>query len=91
MRIEIEVRTRLELEEAITFGAQHLLLDNLTPLEAAEWVRFVDKRATTELSGGMKLETLRDYATAGADYISVGALTHSAVAVDINFRVALET
>lgn len=90
VRIEIEVRTRLELEEALTFGAQHLLLDNLTPLEAAEWVRFVNKRATTELSGGMKLETLRDYATAGADYISVGALTHSAVAVDINFRVALE-
>ncbi|MBM3754190.1 MAG: carboxylating nicotinate-nucleotide diphosphorylase [Acidobacteria bacterium] len=90
VRIEIEVRTRLELEEALTFGAQHLLLDNLTPSEAAEWVRFINKRATTELSGGMKLETLRDYATAGADYISVGALTHSAVAVDINFRVALE-
>lgn len=91
VRIEIEVRTRLELEEALTFGAQHLLLDNLTPLEAAEWVRFVNKRATTELSGGMKLETLRDYATAGADFISVGALTHSAVAVDINFRVAIES
>lgn len=91
VRIEIEVRTRLELEEALTFGAQHLLLDNLTPSEAADWVRFINKRATTELSGGMKLETLRDYATAGADYISVGALTHSAVAVDINFRVAIES
>jgi len=91
VRIEIEVRTRLELEEALTFGAQHLLLDNLTPPEAADWVRFINKRATTELSGGMRLETLRDYATAGADFISVGALTHSAVAVDINFRVALES
>ncbi|MBM3786542.1 MAG: carboxylating nicotinate-nucleotide diphosphorylase [Acidobacteria bacterium] len=91
VRIEIEVRTHAELEEALTFGAEHLLLDNLTPAEAAEWVRFVRGRATTELSGGMKLEHLREYAVAGADFISVGALTHSAVAVDINFRVSLET
>jgi nicotinate-nucleotide pyrophosphorylase (carboxylating) len=44
-----------------------------------------------ELSGGMRLEKLREYASTGADYISVGALTHSSVAVDINFRVSLET
>jgi len=91
VEIEIEVRTRLELEEALTFGADHLLLDNLTPDEAAEWIAFIAGRATVELSGGMRLEKLREYATTGADYISVGALTHSAVAVDINFRVSLET
>ncbi len=90
VRIEIEVRTRLELEEALTFGAEHLLLDNLTPVEAAEWIRIINKRATVELSGGMRLEMLRDYAVTGPDYISVGALTHSAVAVDINFRLQLE-
>jgi nicotinate-nucleotide pyrophosphorylase (carboxylating) len=90
VRIEIEVRTRGELEEALTFGAQHLLLDNLTPQEAAEWIRVINKRAAVELSGGMRLEKLRDYALAGPDFISVGALTHSAVAVDINFRLHLE-
>lgn len=90
VRIEIEVRTRLELEEALTFGAEHLLLDNLTPEEAAEWIRIINKRATVELSGGMRLEKLRDYAVTGPDFISIGALTHSAVAVDINFRLQLE-
>ena len=90
LRIEIEVRTRAELEEALGSGAQHMLLDNLTPAEAAEWIRFVNKRATVELSGGMRLDKLRDYAVAGPDFISVGALTHSAVAVDVNFRLQLE-
>lgn len=91
MRIEIEVRTRLELEEALTFGAEHLLLDNLTPEQASEWIRVINKRATVELSGGMRLEKLRDYAVTGPDFISVGALTHSAVAVDVNFRLQLES
>lgn len=90
LRIEIEVRTRAELEEALAFGAQHLLLDNLSPAEAAEWIRFINKRATVELSGGMRLDKLRDYAVSGPDFISVGALTHSAVAVDLNFRLYLE-
>jgi nicotinate-nucleotide pyrophosphorylase (carboxylating) len=90
MRIEVEVRTREELQEALTFGAEHLLLDNLSPQEAADWIRLIDGRARVELSGGMRLERLREYAFIGADYISIGALTHSAVAVDINFRVSLE-
>ena len=89
--VEIEVRTRGELEDALTFGANHLLLDNLTPDEASDWIRFIAGRATVELSGGMRLEKLREYASTGADFISVGALTHSAISVDINFRVALET
>ncbi|MGH9614117.1 MAG: carboxylating nicotinate-nucleotide diphosphorylase, partial [Bryobacteraceae bacterium] len=88
--VEIEVRTRKELEEALAFGAKHLLFDNLTPDEAADWVCFVKKNATVEISGGITLETVRAYAEAGADFISVGALTHSARAVDINFRIALE-
>ena len=89
--VEIEVRTRGELEDALTFGANHLLLDNLTPDEASDWIRFIAGRATVELSGGMRLEKLREYASTGADFISVGALTHSATSVDINFRVSLET
>ena len=87
--IEIEVRTWEEMEEALGAGAQDLLLDNLTPAEAARWVTHIAGRAKTELSGGMRLETIRAYAEAGADFISVGAITHSAVAVDIHFRLNL--
>ncbi len=87
--VEIEVRTRAELEEALAWGATHLLLDNLTPSEAQEWVLHIAGRAKVELSGGITLETVRAYAATGADFVSCGALTHSAPAVDINFRVEL--
>jgi len=87
--VEVEVRTWEELNEALEAGAKKLLLDNLTPAEAKRWVDHVAGRASTEISGGITLETIRDYAQAGADYISVGAITHSAVAVDLNFRVQL--
>jgi nicotinate-nucleotide pyrophosphorylase (carboxylating) len=85
--VEIEVRTRAELDEALACGAKQLLLDNLTPAEAAVWVRHVAGRATTEISGGVTLDTVRAYAESGADFISVGAITHSAAAVDINFHI----
>lgn len=87
--VEVEVRTWEELIEALEAGAKKLLLDNLTPAEAKRWVEHVAGRATTEISGGVTLETVRAYAEAGADYISVGAITHSAVAVDLNFRIVL--
>ncbi len=89
LAIEIEVRTRDELREALEAGAQHLLLDNLTPAEAAEWVREIAGRARIELSGGITLENVRAYAEAGADFVSSGAITHSARAVDISFRLEL--
>jgi nicotinate-nucleotide pyrophosphorylase len=88
--IEIEVRTREELREALEAGAEHLLLDNLTPEEAREWVREIGGRAKVELSGGITLANVRAYAEAGADYVSAGAITHSARAVDISFRLELE-
>ena len=87
--IEIEVRTREELREALNAGAPHLLLDNLTPAEAADWVREVAGRARVELSGGITLETVRAYAETGADFVSSGAITHSARAMDISFRLEL--
>ncbi len=87
--VEIEVRTRAELDEALEAGATHLLLDNLTPAAAREWIAHIAGRATVELSGGITLDTVRAYAETGADYVSCGALTHSARAVDINFRVEL--
>ncbi len=88
--VEIEVRTIAELNEALDCGATHLLLDNLTSPEAASWIRTIAGRATVELSGGITLETVRAYAETGADFISVGALTHSAPAADINFRLELD-
>ena len=88
--VEIEVRSRAELEEALACGAKHLLLDNLTATEAREWIEYIDKRATTELSGNINLQNIREYAEAGPDFISCGAITHSAVAVDISFRLELD-
>jgi nicotinate-nucleotide pyrophosphorylase (carboxylating) len=89
-QIEIEVRTRAELDAALLAGAKHLLLDNLFPSDAAEWIRYIDGRATVELSGSIGLENIRVYAQTGPDFISCGAITHSAAAVDISFQLELE-
>ena len=87
--VEIEVRTREEMEEALACGASHLLLDNLSPQQAEDWVRHIDGRAIVELSGNIDIDSVRSYAEAGADYVSVGAITHSAPAMDISFRLEL--
>jgi len=87
--IQIEVRTREELREALESNAERLLLDNLTPEEAADWVREIDGRATVELSGGVTADNVRAYAEAGADFVSSGAMTHSARAMDLSFRLEL--
>lgn len=86
---EIEVRTPEELDEALACGASRLLLDNLTPDEAREWIAHIAGRATVEISGGVTLETVRAYAEAGADFVSSGAITHSARAMDIHLRLTL--
>ena len=87
MPIEIEVRNHQEIQEALALGVDHLLLDNMTPAQAAGEIRFIDGRAKVEISGGVSLATVREYAETGADFISVGAITHSAPAVDINLRI----
>lgn len=90
--VEIEVRTRAELDEALSCGAAHLLLDNLTPAEAREWIGYIRGAASgivVELSGGITLDNARAYAETGADFISSGSITHSAPAVDINFGLTL--
>jgi nicotinate-nucleotide pyrophosphorylase (carboxylating) len=91
--IDIEVRTFDELEKALDNGAESLLLDNMTPAEIKKAVGIVRGRGLTipiEASGGIVLENIRKYALAGVDYISVGALTHSAVAVDISMKITAE-
>ena len=84
--VEIEVRDFSELDEALACGAGHILLDNFTPEQATRAVRVINGRAKVEVSGSISLSTVRAYAEAGADFASVGALTHSARAADISFR-----
>ena len=84
--VEIEVRDLGELDEALAGGARHILLDNFTPAEVAQAASVIAGRARIEVSGNLTLPTIRAYAEAGADFASVGALTHSAPASDISFR-----
>lgn len=89
--IEIEVRSMQELDQALLHGAEAILLDNMTPgmiREAVERVKSHTRRVPLEASGGINLENIRAYAETGVDYISVGALTHSAQAVDLSMRIA---
>jgi len=91
--IDIEVRNIPELELALDFGAESLLLDNMTPAEVKKAIAVVQDRGLDipiEASGGITLENVRKYALAGPDYISVGALTHSATAVDLSMRITAE-
>src|SRR5579864_494078 len=88
--IEIEVRTLAELEEALANGAERIMLDNMSVdnvREAIARVRKETRRVLVEVSGGIRLENVRAYAETGADYISVGSLTHSAQAVDFSMRI----
>jgi nicotinate-nucleotide pyrophosphorylase (carboxylating) len=97
-RVQIEVRSRHELEEALDCGAEAILLDNMTPDGVRMCVERI-KSATagqqnrwipTEASGGIVLENIRAYAETGVDFISVGALTHSARAADISMSITAE-
>jgi nicotinate-nucleotide pyrophosphorylase (carboxylating) len=82
--VEIECRTEEEVDEALAAGAPRLLLDNMSPAQMRAIVARVEGRAELEASGGIDLETIRDVAETGVDFISVGALTHSAPALDIS-------
>ena len=87
--LEIEVRNFAELEEALASGAEAILLDNMTvenARAAIERIRTHTRRIPIEVSGGIKLENVRSYAETGAEYISVGALTHSPQAADLSMR-----
>lgn len=89
-KIEVEVSTERDLRAAIESGADIVLLDNLTPEETARMValaRELAPKVTLESSGGITLENVRAYAEAGVDLISIGALTHSARAMDISFKI----
>ena len=86
-RIEVEVRNTEEINEALAAGVDVLLLDNMTPEQAAASVSLVSGRALIEVSGNMRPDTIGGYAKAGVDLISMGFLTHSARSVDINMKI----
>jgi nicotinate-nucleotide pyrophosphorylase (carboxylating) len=102
-RVQVEVRTAKELEEALKFGAEAILLDNMTPAAVKQSVDRIRKETEgqakneqgtrwipIEASGGIVLENIRSYAETGVDFISVGALTHSAKAADISMSITAE-
>ena len=83
LKVEVEADTLEQVEQAAAAGADRILLDNMSPEQLREAVGLIQGRATTEASGGIRLENVRAVAGAGVDFISIGALTHSAPAVDI--------
>lgn len=87
VKIEIEAGSLKEVEEALHSGADIIMLDNMSIKEIEKAVRFIDRRALVEVSGGVTLENVREIAATGADFISVGALTHSVKALDLSLEV----
>lgn len=86
-KIEVEAKTLAEVKEALRARAEIILLDNMTPEQVRAAVKEIAGRAIVEISGGVKFDTLRDYAQPGVDVISIGALTHSAIAADLSLDV----
>jgi nicotinate-nucleotide pyrophosphorylase (carboxylating) len=91
--IQVEVRSQAELDQAIAGGAESILLDNMTPSQvkkAVKQIRAALPSVQIEASGNMNLKTVRKYALAGVDFVSVGALTHSAAAADLSMRITAD-
>jgi nicotinate-nucleotide pyrophosphorylase (carboxylating) len=82
--LEVECRDLAEVDEALAAGAPRLLLDNMNPAQLRQAVEHVAGRAELEASGGVTLQTLQEVASTGVDFVSVGALTHSAPALDLS-------
>jgi nicotinate-nucleotide pyrophosphorylase (carboxylating) len=85
--VEVEAQSLAQVDEALAAGADIVLLDNLSTAEIIEAVRRCRGRAKTEISGGVTLARLEELAATGADYVSIGALTHSAPAADLSFEI----
>lgn len=86
LKIEVEVRDTPEILQALEAGVDRIMLDNFTPERTRPAVELIAGRAEVESSGGITLDTLRDYGECGVDFISVGALTHSVKGLDMSFK-----
>ena len=84
--VEVEVETLAELDEVLATGVPRILLDNFTTYDIREAVKRVNGRAEIEISGGVTLDRIPELATTGAEFVSIGALTHSAPAADLSFE-----
>jgi nicotinate-nucleotide pyrophosphorylase (carboxylating) len=88
--LEVEADTLEQVKEILScIGVQRIMFDNFTPGQTQQAVELVNGRCQTESSGGITLQTIASYAAAGVDFISVGALTHSAIALDISMDIEL--
>jgi nicotinate-nucleotide pyrophosphorylase (carboxylating) len=87
LMVEVECATLAELEDAVAAGVTRILLDNMSPAELRRAVEIAGGRTELEASGGVTLDTVRAVAETGVDYISVGALTHSAPALDVSLLI----
>ena len=90
LQVEVEVKSLVELREALDLGVERILLDNMDPGQMRQAVALTARRAKLEASGGVRLDNAAAVAGTGVDYISVGALTHSAQALDISLDVGEE-
>ena len=86
LKIEVEVRNTEEIDQALAAGVDRIMLDNFTPERTREAVEHIAGRVEIESSGGITIETLRQYGECGVDYISIGALTHSVKGLDMSFK-----
>ena len=86
LQIEVEVRYTEEIDQALAADVDRIMLDNFTPARTREAVERIAGRCEIESSGGITLETLREYGECGVDFISVGALTHSVKGLDMSFK-----
>lgn len=87
LKVEVEVQTLDELDDAIAAGAEAILLDNMSPQMVRDAVARAGGKALLEASGGITLDTVSEYAETGVDLVSVGALTHSVRAIDLSLEV----
>jgi nicotinate-nucleotide pyrophosphorylase (carboxylating) len=88
-KVEVEAGNMTQVQEAIDAGADVIMLDNMNLAQMAEAVKVINKRAGVEASGGITLDSIRQVAETGVDFISSGALTHSAPVVDFNMKITM--
>jgi len=87
LKIEVEVRNFNELHHVLSLtGVDRVMLDNFTPMDLKKAIQLIDHKIETEASGGISINTIREYAESGVDYISVGALTHQIKSLDISLK-----
>ena len=90
LKIEVETRNLDEVQQALDAGVDRIMFDNFTPALCRQGVMLVENRCETEASGGISASNIREYAETGVNFISIGSLTHSVMALDISFKTKLK-